>query len=366
MEFRDYYATLGVPRGAADKEIRARYRKLARELHPDVNKDPKATERFKRVNEAYEVLKDPAKRSKYDRLGADWEQIERAGAYRQQQGQPFAGARAGAQRAAERAAERAGARFGGFSDFFETFFGGRSSSEPDPWVEAQLEQLRREQTAPRSGPDTEDQVEVGLAEAISGGERTLHISIVETCASCGGTGRVAERGSADGQAGVPGVRSCPACNGTGRQYRRRTLKVSIPKGVTEGSKIRVAGEGASGLRGGKRGDLYLTVRLEPTPGVEVRGRDIHQELPVRDYRAALGGKVVADGPTGRLELTIPENCPPGRVLRVPGKGIPGLRSGAPAGDLYLKVKIVPAGPQPLSPEERAAYQGLAQADAGPV
>jgi DnaJ-class molecular chaperone len=362
VEFRDYYATLGVPRTATDKEIKAHYRKLARELHPDVNKDPKATERFKRVNEAYEVLKDPQKRSKYDRLGADWEQVERAEAYRRQHGQPFGDAGSRAREAAQRAAERASGRFGGFSDFFETFFGSRGSDESDPWVEAQLEQLRREQTAPRQGAHTEDKLDVTLEEAVSGGDRTMQVSMVESCPTCNGTGHVGDSSSAVRATVQVGVKVCPACSGSGRQYRRRTLKVTIPKGVTEGSKIRVAGEGARGTNGGKRGDLYLTVHLQLEPGSDVRGRDIYQELPVRDYRTALGGKVVATGPTGRLEVTIPENCPLGRILRIPGKGIPPLKRSGTPGDLFLRVKIVSAGRSPLTAEERAAYQELAEAD----
>ncbi len=363
MEFRDYYATLGVPRGASDKEIKAAYRKLARELHPDVNKDPKATERFKRVNEAYEVLKDPKKRSKYDRLGADWERVEQAEAYRRQHGQPpFSGA---AQRARE-TAQRAGSRFSGFSDFFETFFGTHGSGEGDPWVEAQLEQIRREQSAPRPGADTEQPLEVSLAEAVAGGERTMQISLVEPCPTCQGSGQVPEQSGGGGTAVQVALKTCPTCQGSGRQYRRHTIKVSIPRGVADGSRIRVAGEGASGTRGGSSGDLYLVVRLAPEAGIEVKGRDVYQDLPVRDYRAALGGKVVANGPTGRFEVTIPEHCPPGRVLRVPGKGIPALKSSARPGDLLLRVKIVSAGRSPLTAEERSAYLELAQADGAGV
>ena len=366
MEFRDYYATLGVPRSSTDKEIRAHYRKLARELHPDVNKDPKATERFKRVNEAYEVLKDPAKRSKYDRLGKDWEQIERAESYRREHGQPSGEAGSRARESAQRAADRAGARFGGFSDFFETFFGNRGAETNDPWVEAQMDRLRRENSAAQKGADTEDQLEVSLGEAMLGGERTMHVSIVEGCATCGGTGHVAETSSGGGTTTQVGVKTCPACAGTGRQYRRRTLKVSIPKGVTEGSKIRMAGEGASGVRDGARGDLYLKVKLKLDSGTEVKGRNVYRDLPVRDYRAALGGQVVADGPAGRLEVTIPENCPPGRMLRVAAKGIPALKSSGSPGDLFLRVKILSAGRSPLTDEERAAYLELAAADGAAV
>ncbi|MGH7667425.1 MAG: DnaJ C-terminal domain-containing protein [Candidatus Dormibacteria bacterium] len=362
MEFRDYYATLGVPRGATDKEIRARYRKLARELHPDVNKDPKATERFKRVNEAYEVLKDPQKRSKYDRLGADWEQIERAQAYRRDHGQPFGEAGSRARETAQRAAERAGARFGGFSDFFETFFGSRGTEGPDPWVEAQMDQLRHETATARKGADTEDQLEVNLAEAMTGGERTMHVSIVEPCPTCGGSGRVTEHSSGGGTATKVGIWTCSACSGTGRQYRRRTLKVAIPKGVTQGSKIRVAGEGATGAGNGSRGDLYLRVNLKLDGGTEVKGRNVYQDLTVRDYRAALGGKVVTEGPGGRLELTVPEACPPGRLLRVAGRGIPALKAAGEPGDLFLRIRIAAAEHTPLSREERAAYTQLAAAD----
>jgi len=352
VEFRDYYATLGVPRSASEKEIRTSYRKLARELHPDVNKDPKATERFKRVNEAYEVLKDPEKRAKYDRLGADWEQLEKAQASRPRQPQaPF-----------QSPGRQSGSRFGGFSDFFETFFSGHSGNAEDPLVEAELDRLRREQSAPRRGQDSEHQVEVTLREAAEGSERALQLSMSETCPTCHGTGLVQESSDGGGTAVKTAVKTCPTCQGTGRQTRRRSLKVTIPKGVTEGSRIRVAGEGTAGPNGGNRGDLYLRVHLELEPGTEVRGRDVYTELPVRDYRAALGGRVTTQGLTGRLEVTVPPSCPSGRTLRVPGKGIPALRAGGKDGDLYLKVRVTPSTRTPLAEAERKAYLELAKAD----
>jgi curved DNA-binding protein len=138
--------------------------------------------------------------------------------------------------------------------------------------------------------------------------------------------------------------------------------VTIPKGVAEGSRIRVAGEGASGINSGARGDLYLRVHLELEPGTEVKGRDVYTDLPVRDYRAALGGTVGTQGPGGRLEVTVPEACPSGRTLRVPGKGIPAIRSGGKAGDLYLRVRLTSSAHSPLTDEERQGYLSLAKAD----
>ncbi len=348
MEYRDYYATLGVSRSAGEKEIKASYRKLARELHPDVNKDPKATERFKRVNEAYEVLKDPDKRAKYDRLGADWEQLERAGQPRQQQRQQARSTSGGA-----------GARFSGFSDFFETFFGSHGS-EPDPLVDLELERLRREQQSPRRGQDSEYTADVTLDEALSGSDRNLQVSTSEPCSTCHGTGRVSEPASGGGTAVKVELKTCPTCQGSGRQSRQRSLRVTIPKGVTEGSRVRITGEGAAGANSGPRGDLYLKVHLKLDPGVEVKGRDVHVVLPVRDYRAALGGRLEARVPTGRIEVTIPPNCPSGRMLRVAGKGIPALRPDGHGGDLYLRVRITTASP--VRDSERHAYLELARAD----
>lgn len=350
MEFRDYYTTLGVARSATDKEIRANYRKLARELHPDVNKDPKATERFKRVNEAYEVLKDPEKRAKYDSLGADWEQMERAQANRPRQPQPQQSS----------TAHGGGPHFSGFSDFFETFFGSRGGNAQDPLIDLELERLRREQNAPRKGQDSEYQVEVTLQEASAGSDRNLQVSTSESCATCHGTGRFPEQSQGGGTAVKVELKTCPTCSGTGRQSRQRSLRVTVPKGVTEGSRIRVAGEGAAGSNNGPRGDLYLRVHLRLDPGTEVKGRDVYLELPVRDYRAALGGTVATRGPVGRLEVTVPASCPSGRSLRVQGKGIPPLKEGGKAGDLFLRVRVTTAGA--IGEPERKAYVELAKAD----
>lgn len=320
MDFTDYYAVLGVPRDASPEAIKKAYRALARKLHPDVNKDPQAETQFKRVNEAYEVLKDAEKRAKYDRLGANWEELERqeefARQYRAQQG-----ARAGS------------AQFGGsgFSDFFETFFGSggvdldellrQGAGSGGSTVHFSFDggdlgggrSRARARGVPRAGHDVDHDVEISLEEAAQGAVRLLQIG-------------------------------------------SRQVELRIPAGVAEGSKVRVGGEGGPGRSGGPKGDLYLTVRLQPHPRFTPRGRDLVADLPVRDDVAVLGGSAAVQTLTGgTLTVTIPAGTQSGRTLRLRGKGLPGLR-GAAAGDLLLTVRItVPAAP---SDEEREAYLRL--------
>jgi curved DNA-binding protein len=299
MDFTDYYAVLGVPRDATPEAIKKAYRALARKLHPDVNRDKDAEQRFKRINEAYEVLKDAEKRAKYDRLGANWEELERQEEFARQYR---------AQR--QRSATAGGAPFGGggsgFSDFFETFFGSGG---------VDLDDLLRQsaQPHPRKGHDLDHDVEISLEEANRGTSRLL-------------------------------------------DFGKRQVEVRIPAGVAEGSKVRVAGEGGHGRGGGPKGDLYLTVRLQPHSRFTAKGRDLQAELPVRDDVAVLGGTASITTLGGKdLSVTIPAGTQNGRTLRLRGKGLPALGRSA-AGDLLLTVRItVPGDP---TPEEREAYERL--------
>jgi len=312
MDFTDYYAVLGVPRDASQEAVKKAYRALARKLHPDVNRDAGAEQRFKRVNEAYEVLKDPEKRAKYDRLGANWEELERqeefARQFRARRG-AAAGARAGG---GAGAGGFGGAGPSGFSDFFEVFFGdGGGGIDLDDL----LRQSRAGADRPRAGRDIDHDVEISLEEAARGAVRLLQIG-------------------------------------------SRQFEVRIPAGVAESSRVRVAGEGTPGHGGGPKGDLYLTVRLQPHPRFTVRGRDLLAELPVRDDQPVLGATVSVAGLGGpSFSVGVPAGSQAGRVLRLRGKGLPGLR-GAAAGDLLLTVRItVPAHP---GEEERRLYGELRQ------
>jgi curved DNA-binding protein len=325
MDFTDYYAVLGVPRDASPEAVKKAYRALARKHHPDINKDPKAEERFKRINEAYEVLKDSKKRAKYDRLGANWEELERQEEFARQYSQrSTAGAGAGA-----RGRRGSGARAGaggaggatGFSDFFETFFGSGGLD-----LDELLRQSARDgggtRTSQLPGRDLEHDAEIDLEEAARGAVRLLSIG-------------------------------------------SRQVEVRIPAGVAEGSRVRVAGEGLASPGGSRKGDLYFTVRLRPHPRFTVRGRDLLADLPVRDDQAVLGATVTVGGLTGAFTVTVPPRSQSGRVLRLRGKGLPGLR-GAAGGDLLLTVRVtVPAAP---SEEEQGLYQrlrNLREGTAGP-
>jgi curved DNA-binding protein len=299
VDFTDYYAVLGVPKSADQAAIKAAYRKLARTLHPDVNRDPAAGERFTRVNEANAVLGDPEKRAKYDRLGADWERLEQV-----ERQQPFTRSRGGGGR---------GPRPEVHSDFFETFFGD-GGLDLDELLRGSGTRggFGRRPAGPRRGADIEETVDITLEEAMSGGRRLLTIG-------------------------------------------ERQVEVRIPAGVAEGSRVRVAGEGRPGIEGGAAGDIYLRVHLRPHPRFSVRGRDLVADLEVRDHQAVLGAEIRLAGPAGPLTVTVPAGTQGGRSLRLRGKGIPGLGTAA-AGDLLLTVRItVPAQP---SAEEREAYERL--------
>ena len=338
MEYKDYYATLGVGRTASEKEIKSAYRRLARKYHPDVNKDPKATDRFKLINEAYEVLSDPKKRVKYDQLGSDWERIEREQEFARQY-QPQ---------------DQGPAAFGDFSDFFNTYFAGEGGFSGFSGFEG----VRgRTATAPRRGEDIEHPLDVTLEEAARGGERTIPAEVPETCPTCGGSGYVVERRRVKGQTLMEGV-TCPTCGGQGVRPTRRQLRVTIPAGVIESSLIRVKGEGQ---RGGEPGDLYLRVHLLPHPQFAAKGRDLYTTVPALDDQAVLGDEVVVPALTGQLQLRVPAGSQTGKVFRLKGKGLPGLKGGVP-GDLYATLEI--RLPDTITPEIRALYERLREARKG--
>jgi curved DNA-binding protein len=299
MEFKDYYATLGVDRSAGTDEVKRAYRKLARKYHPDVSKEPDAEARFKDVAEAYEVLGDPEKRAAYDDVGRRWQGGE-------QEFRPPPGWDTGF--------EFSGGGFGDgvdHSEFFDALFG----------------HARRAQAAsPRGrGADHRARVMIDLADAYRGAQRTvsLHMPVVDA------KGRV--------------------------HMQERTLQVNVPRGVREGQHLRLAGQGGPGIGGSAAGDLYLELVFRPHPLFRVADRDVHLDLPVAPWEAALGAIVAAPTPDGAVQLTIPPGSSPGRKLRLKGKGIPGQ----PAGDLYVVLQI--ALPPADTPAAQDAYRAMAAA-----
>jgi curved DNA-binding protein len=320
MEFKDYYQTLGLGKSASSKEIKQAFRKLARKFHPDVNPGDKAAEnRFKEINEAYEVLGDPDKRRKYDELGANWRQYEQV----QQTGQsPFGdspwttgGGEPGGFRSIN--ADELRDMFEGegpFSDFFQTFFSGGGTAE------------RRGRspraTRARNGQDVEEAIDLSLEEAMKGAMRRLAVK---------------------------------------HEGHTRTVDVRIPAGVGDGSRVRVPGEGVPGAAGGRAGDLYLRVRLTPDPRFERKGRDLYTLVAVPVTTAVLGGEAeiptVGDRP---LRLKIPPTTQNGQVFRLKGHGMPAVGKSEERGDLYATVNV--ALPKQLTPEQRTHYEALATLD----
>jgi DnaJ-class molecular chaperone len=324
VNYKDYYATLGVPKTAGEKEIKSAYRRLARKLHPDANpSDPKgAEEKFKELQEAYEVLGDAEKRRKYDALGSDWQSASRQAEQRRH-------SRAGA---ASSPFEFDPNGASGFSDFFDMFFsgvGGRRGSQ--------------QRTFAQKGADYESTVDLSLSEAFNGGSKTVSLKIEEPCPVCGGTG-------------VSGNSICTRCGGTGAVLGSRKLEVAIPKGVREGQRIRLAGQGGPGQHGGKKGDLLLIVRLLEDSRYTRKGDDLYLDVPVSIYSLVLGGEAAIPTMSGDVTMTIPAGTQNNQTMRLSGKGL--ARASGGAGDLY--VKLQGTLPSPLTEKERALFRRLAE------
>lgn len=324
VQFKDYYTILGVERGADAAAIREAYRKRARELHPDVNRDdPQAEDKFKDLNEANEVLSNAEKRKMYDRFGEDWRRYKEAGVSPDGAGRRYASSPnedfgtwfTGSDGRTTFETRGDGGRF---SDFFDLLFGGQA---PAPG------RSRNGISRPRRGNDQELATSITLQEAASGTRREVVVRAAQPCPTCRGTGLA--RGT-----------TCPTCDGSGQTVDNKTLEVTIPKGVRTGSRIRVAGQGGQGVNGGPRGDVYLIIRVLPRAGFDRSGNDLTSTVPIPLYTAILGGETVVETLTGKVALSIPPGTQPGKVFRLRGKGMPvlGDASGS-TGDFLVVVTI---------------------------
>jgi len=298
MEYKDYYKTLGIARAASADEIKKVYRRLARKYHPDVSKEKDAEAKFKEVQEAYEVLKDPEKRAAYDQLGSNW-----------QQGQQFRPPPDWASGFESRGGRGGGGEEqefeGGFSDFFSSLFGGGGGMGADPFGGART---RR----PRQGRDSQARVDLDLEEAFQGGSRTFELQ------------------------GHPAV------------------KVTIPRGVTSGQRLRLPGKGEPSSGGGRAGDLYLEMHIRPHRLYQLDGKDVTLILPIAPWEAALGATVTVPTLGGPVEMRIPAGSQSGQKLRLRGRGLPG----EPPGDETVQLKIVT--PPADTPAARKLYEQMSQ------
>jgi curved DNA-binding protein len=302
MQYKDYYKIMGLERDATQDEVKRAYRKLARKYHPDVSKEPDAESRFKEIGEAYEVLKDPEKRAAYDNLGSGWKAGED---FRPppnwDSGFEFSGG------------GFTDADLGGFSDFFSELFGGAAGPGQHGF---------RTHFDAR-GQDHHAKVEIDLEDAFHGATRSIGLQ-------------------------------APAVDKDGHvRVRQRTLNIKVPKGIREGQQIRLAGQGAPGTGQGAQGDLYLEVHFRKHPLYHVEDRDLHLQLPVAPWEAALGATVQAPTPAGKVEIKIPPGSNSGKKLRLKGRGIPGN----PPGDLYVTINVIV--PEAKTDEARRIYQEMA-------
>ena len=332
MDFKDYYATLGVPKTATGKEIKQAFRKLARKHHPDVNPGDKAAEsKFKEINEATEVLGDPEKRRKYDELGATWRAYEQAGAggpggagFDPSQfggwnahvgGGPGSGGGSGYRTMTEDEVREMFGDANPFSDFFQTFFGG---AEPSTGEKGRRARTTRFRSAARPGRDVEHELELDLEDAYRGATRRLTLKH-------------------DGHS--------------------RTVDVRIPAGIGDGSRVRVSGEGESGTGGANAGDLYLRIKLAKHPTFERKGKDLYVNVAIPLTTAVLGGEADVQTLGGKsLRLKVPPTTQNAQVFRLKGHGMPTVGKSDQHGDLYATVNV--QLPRELSPEQRRVFEEL--------
>jgi DnaJ-class molecular chaperone len=344
MEYRDYYETLGVPRTASQAEIKKAFRKLARQVHPDVKPGDKTAERrFKDINEANEVLSDTDKRARYDALGADWERYSTAGAGAGAGGDPFGpgGPFAGFGGGGTRTGTAGGnvryefrtADAGGFSDFFRMFFTGGDAGQPQD-AATRNQGARRRAAAGSAGPSFDDL----LGDMNVDGSDGRHGAATSSRA----------RGSVEAEAEISLEE---AFHGTKRlvEVDGKRLEVNIPPGVNTGSRIRITGRGGDGR------DLYVVTKIKLHPVFTRHGADLHRELVISLREALLGGEVPVSTLRGKVLLTIPPGTQTGRMFRLKGQGMPNLK-GEGAGDLYAKVRVVI--PTKLSPEAEEAARAF--------
>lgn len=353
MDKRDYYEVLGVSKSASKDEIKKAYRKLSKQYHPDINKEPGAEEKFKEVKEAYEVLSDDQKRSHYDQFGHTDPNQGFGG------GGDFGG-------------------FGGFEDIFSTFFGGGGTRRRDP-------------NAPRQGADLQYTMALDFEEAVFGKETEIEIPREENCETCNGTG--AKKGTqpetcshcnGTGQLNIeqntPFGRivnrrvcnychgtgkeikhKCSTCGGTGKVKKRRKIAIKIPAGIDDGQQLRVSGQGEPGTNGGPAGDLYVVFHIRSHEFFERDGDDVYCEMPITFAQAALGDEIEVPTLHGKVKLKVPSGTQTGTKFRLRGKGVPNVR-GRGTGDQHIIVKVIT--PTKLTEKQKQLLQEFAEISGG--
>lgn len=354
----DYYQTLGVSRDADKDEIKRAYRRLARKYHPDVNKEPGAEEKFKEISRAYEVLSEPEVRSRYDRFGEAGVNPGAAGASGFEYGD-----------------------MGGFADIFESIFSGFGGGVGGPGA-------TRRRNGPVRGDDLRLDLKLEFREAVFGGEKQIRIPHLETCQVCNGSGAkpgtkasVCSTCNGAGQVkratrtpfgSFAQVTTCPTCNGTGeiveekctscngagRKQESKKLKITIPPGVDNGTRLRVSGEGDAGVKGGTSGDLYVYLFVEPDREFSRDGINVSSEITISYLQAILGCRIPVNTVDGETEVTIPSGTQPNTVLTLEGKGVPKLGNSVSRGNHLLTIKV--DIPKKVNSEEQELLEQLAK------